>query len=550
MKRLELLMLATTMTALLAAVVVFFSPYAPTVEPMKEIEEIWAIEDAREESSVPLLTCLENNGMRLGYDAQQNTFYCTIGLGNGETWPEIHLTAPGAKGVKLCFVDDYTYDWCDEAVREGYAYQVLAYTEEEFWYTQVVFTGMTVICLETDEAVSLEDQPGRAAISACGSDPIQADARISYRGASSVEGDKKGYKIKFVGNRSGEGIEYDVPGIGMESRLALLPMLTDAMLMQERLCWDLYAAVVQDGAHLRPRKTQYIELFVNDEYAGVYLMINLVDVQKELRLAGESHVREDSVYRSCYVSLERTRITVPDPVAYHKGWGYELHRSTRPGSEFDDLQPYLALRTEQDDEAFARRALEMIDLEQVLRYHLFLQGCCLTDNAYNNMFIWTERTQDGVRYSFYPWDLDQSWGYHYEEDKSYTRWFRFPLADRLINLDAGGARSRLAQLWQSMREDVFTQENIAGLLEQYAIELADSGAMMRNEERWGTGIAAPEGQGILDFAATRFFILDELIAGIAGTEGRIDFLNEDGGETVSIKVIQEEGKETGEEADK
>ncbi len=543
MKRLGLLMLAAAMTAMLVCTVALFSPYSPVVGPVLELEDVWAIEDAREESETPLVTCLENNGVRLGYDAQENTFYCPIGLDNGEVWPELYLTAPGAKDVKLCFVDDYAYDWCNEAVREGYAYQVLAYTEKEFWYTQVVFTGMTIICLETDDAVSFEEQLGRAAISACGSDPIQADARISYRGGGSAGENKKGYKIKFAGNSRGGSIEYDVPGIGMESKLALLPMLLDATLMREKLCWDLYGAVAQDGAVFRPRKTQYIELFVNDEYAGVYLMINQLDVQKELKLGGESHVLEDSIYRSAYTPLEKTRMTVPDPVAYQSGAGYELHRSTRPGHEFDDLQPYLELRTEQDDDVFERRALAMVDLEQMLRYDLFLQGCCLADNVFNNMFIWTEKTRDGIRYSFYPWDLDRSWGFHLEEGRSYTRWFCFPLADRLINLDAGGARSMLAQLWQSLREDIFTQENIAGLLEQYAVELADSGAMMRNEMRWGTGMAYPEGQEILDFASTRFAIVDEIIAEIAGTDEWIDFLVDAGSGSAGVKVFDEADEE-------
>jgi len=122
MKRFLKLRLALGMMLLVgvtAAVVLLASPYAPVVAPCREIEEIWAIEDARQESETPLVTALEMNGMPLGYDAESNTFYCTLGM-EGEEWPEIHLTAPGAKGVSLCFVDDYTYDWRQDAVRDGY----------------------------------------------------------------------------------------------------------------------------------------------------------------------------------------------------------------------------------------------------------------------------------------------------------------------------------------------------------------------------------------------------------------------------------------------
>ena len=107
--RLLLAMLACA--AMLAGVVIYGSPYAPVIGPVAEIEAIWAIEDTRTESEMPLVTALENHGARLGYDAAENTFYCPIGLETGDEWPDIHLTAPGAKNVQLDFVDDYSYDW-------------------------------------------------------------------------------------------------------------------------------------------------------------------------------------------------------------------------------------------------------------------------------------------------------------------------------------------------------------------------------------------------------------------------------------------------------
>ena len=216
--RLKLMAGILAMTALLAGTVLFFSPYAPEVGPMMEIEEIWAIEDAREESDVPLVTALENNGMRLGYDAQENTFYCTLGMGHEEAWPDIHLTAPDAKGVSLCFVDDYGYDWCGDAIRDGVAYQIMAYTEEEFWYTQIVFTGLPLVCLKADEPISLEEQIGYAAVSGYGFSPIQTDAWIRKRGASTLGEPKEGYKVEFAGNSRGGKIEHDVPGIGCNGR--------------------------------------------------------------------------------------------------------------------------------------------------------------------------------------------------------------------------------------------------------------------------------------------------------------------------------------------
>ena len=110
MKRLKLLLGMLVLSAVIVAAVVYGSPYAPVVAPAADIEAIWAIEDTREESWEPLVTALENHGVPLAYDEANNTFYCTLGMGNTDVWPDIHLTAPGAEGVSLTFVDDYTYD--------------------------------------------------------------------------------------------------------------------------------------------------------------------------------------------------------------------------------------------------------------------------------------------------------------------------------------------------------------------------------------------------------------------------------------------------------
>ena len=111
MRKGKLLLTMLALFALLAAGVVLGSPYASVMAPApQDIEEIWAIEDTREESDAPLVTALANHGVPLAYNAETNTFYCTLGLENMDTWPEMHLTAPGAPGVKLMFVDDYTHE--------------------------------------------------------------------------------------------------------------------------------------------------------------------------------------------------------------------------------------------------------------------------------------------------------------------------------------------------------------------------------------------------------------------------------------------------------
>ena len=50
------------------------------------------------------------------------------------------------------------------------------------------------------------------------------------------------------------------------------------------------------------------------------------------------------------------------------------------------------------------------------------------------------------------------------------------------------------------------------LIEQYVHELGDSGAFMRDSERWEKGSFYPDGYEIVDFAGMRFYMMDEWVA--------------------------------------
>ena len=97
MKRLKLLLGMAALACAIGLTVKYGSAYRPVVGPVREIEEIWTIEDEREESEEPLVTRLFCNGIPMAYDAENNVFYGSLGLENGEEWPKIKLTT--AKNV-------------------------------------------------------------------------------------------------------------------------------------------------------------------------------------------------------------------------------------------------------------------------------------------------------------------------------------------------------------------------------------------------------------------------------------------------------------------
>ena len=518
MNRLKLLLLMALMLAVLAGVVVFASPYAQVVGGPVEIEALWAIEDTREESESPLVTALENFGVPLGYDEAENTFYCTLGLENGEEWPELHLTAPDAKCVSICFSDDYTYDFCADAIAEGYSYELMAYNDTHYSYFYIVFTGLPVVSIHTDADITIEESLARFAIGTADSGGLSCESLVRLRGDGSLYGTEKlSYRIAFSNSR--RTAMREVPGMGVLETVNFVAMAFDDTLMHDKLSWDLIGMMTQESEPFRARKTQYVELFINDEYAGVYLMMEPMDYETEIGKASGSALLTDSLYRTTVVDKVRSNAVLPG----HQTWGYELFYSPDANDPFASLDAYIALRDTEDDAEFERLALEHIDLKSALGYCAFLQNAGLVDNVQNNMYIWAHMENGKIRYRFMPWDMDRAWGMNAGGD--YQHWSVFPVADRLLRLDTGDARQVFADVWAEMKACGFNEQTIETLVRGYEHELNDSGAALRNAYRWGTNTA--DGSELLMFFSARTALFEQTLEAMLTTQGPISFLTEE-----------------------
>ena len=546
-----MLLAMAALALVLAGVIACASPYAPATAPAPEdVETIWSIEDAREESDAPLVTALTMNGVPLAYDAAGNTFYCTLGMECGEDWPDIRLTAPGAKGVRLMFVDDYTFDWCADAIREGYAYEAMAYTETAYSYFSVVFTGLPQLCIDTGgQEITTQDAPIRVTAAAYGEEPLDVTARMHLRGASTLLFDKQSYRVEFTRERDGgsKKIEVNVPGFGPANDVALLPCLNDETKMRDRLNWDLWREIAADDEPFGARRTEYVEVFKDNAYHGLYLMVEPVDVKEELALAGDAHLMTDSVYRTAALNFSRDREYYVHP--HRENAGYELYYAPPGAQRFEEkfagLSAYIELTKIEDDGEFAERALEIIDIDSMLRHVLLMQGGGIADNFFNNMYIWAQPSQEGgVTYRFSLWDLDISWGFEKNEiGEEFERWLYFPVADRMLNLDVGGIRRKAYDLWQQMRSSIFSMETLEARLEEYTMLLGESGALMRDAQRWENDMTYPDGYEFITFAAMRWPLIDEAMELLVTTDGPVDFLSQSSYGQKAGAIFPAEGEE-------
>lgn len=510
------------MAALMAGVVAVASPYTPSAHSAPPIETIWEIEDARRESDAPLVTALLNFGAPLAYDRAENTFYCSLGMREGDAWPELSLTAEHPD-VTLCFTDDYEYDSCAQAIAQGYAYEMMAYTDEAYSYFSIVFTGLPIISLQAQDPIGGEDTPVAFAMNAADDGFLAGPARAHLRGDSGlIWSAKHGYRIEFTRDTDGTNkIVRTVPGFMDTDALLLLPMAFDDTLMRDRLSWEMYALLSPGEESFGARMARYCEVFVDEAYAGVYLMLEPMDIEAELAKAGGDALLTDSVYRSAVMTMEKERPMMEDVKC--NGWGYEMFRTADAQEPFRPLDAFFDTWMKTDDPAFVSLAQENMDVESIVRYTLFAQAAGLADNAHNNLFLWAHEQDDGrLIYRYKPWDMDRSWGI--DAGYEYDYWFLISVADRMLALDAGGARQMALDVWNDMKARGFTQKTVEALVAQYTFELNESGAALRNALRWETDNAVVDGSYILAYCAIRFPLLERVCHALAEGDTPYEFL--------------------------
>lgn len=403
------------------------------------------------------------------------------------------------------FVDDYTYDWRSEAVAEGYAYQVLAYTETAFGYFDLVFTGLPIVQLAAEAPITSEDTQVQFTFSVFGETAQSTPARAHLRGDRSLSWKPKGgYKIEFTRGGDSGKVPQHVAGLCETDEIILLPLAIDSTMMRDRLSWDIVSMAFDPDESFGGLPNQYVELFVDGRYEGVYLMMTPYDIGEEMRKEGQETIFRDSLYRVTSLEMEKDRPVLPDPTSPETG--FELFYAPSAAHGFDGLQEYLALMTEKDDAKFTQKALACLDLDSLLRYTLIMQLGCMVDNAGNNLYIWAHSQGGQTRYRFAFWDMDLTWGLYAGDEGD--RWVELPVADRVIALDVGGARSRIGEIWADLQRRGVTEETIDALVTQYVHELGDSGAYARDAQRWKKGGFVPDGYEIVGFASARFEMMN------------------------------------------
>lgn len=449
-------------------------------------------------------------GESLPCDRASGTFFLPVDMETAD-W-ESGSFSSGQKDVKVYLLDNPLEDDKQKAVKEGKGYRLLAVQGDVCREYAVVFTGLPILNIETDQEIRYEEVYGKAQL-------FLADTKEEWvfdslmsghiRGGSSRLNHKKSYKMTlYKQNQTGLGTlrpnKVSLLGMRRDDEWLLYAMYSEDTKVRDKLSLDIWnesgALCIESNGHYGYHM-EYIEVFQNDTYYGLYGLMEPVDY-KQLDLTGEGEAwPEEFLYKQ------------KDPGNFEiKG-----NHSVEDDAHFEVLNTYLAY-LEADDEAFAEHMPELIDVNGALEVWIYLQAVLGMDNIERNIFYPARFENGRYRIYFMPWDMDYSWGNVHDFDAGnrtrfseeiLTMRIAWKLGDRLIALDVDHAREKVAKRWKELRESVYSDEYLKEHVDSYAHWVVESGAFARDQARWESGGHNDDYEGLIKLACDRMRFLDE-----------------------------------------
>ena len=256
----------------------------------------------------------------------------------------------------------------------------------------------------------------------------------------------------------------------------------DRSLMRHKLSYDLFRSWSVKGAERFAIASRFVEVQLNGDYRGAYLLMERVDRSLlGLRPFGSNDVSHACIYkaidhaanfgqpgRAGYEQRE------PDPLT-HPYWRPldEFNRfvSTAPDAKFFDPQTGIESR---------------LDLDNAIDFHLLVLLTSNGDGITKNFILARDGQESGVpsqRFFFVPWDYDGTFGRNWDASPvPPSVWLSNNLFDRLLGQAA--YRARFAARWRQLRERGLSAKSIQGMIEANAQTLGE--APRRNAACWPT----------------------------------------------------------------
>ena len=492
--------LAITSIAVMVLITVFvfnnedFSMFADT-QKLDKIEKVdnRFIEEKVGETTVSKTDLIETDNLFSAYDQEKDLFYIS------------NKSAIVAHSLKTdLYMNDHEL---------GEVNTLLAVKGNEHKVYQFVETGLPILTMESIREEQ-NDTDTLALVKAYDMKNKVSEQMLDYgtRGGSSIIFEKKSYNLKPI-----KDLPIEILGLPANNKYVLDSMYEDEYRMRDVLSWDIcsqFQGEMEDQSFHNCTDMIYVELFIDDEYQGLY---GLQDYNNEYKLGFDR--KDGTIYETTDWDFPGDKTAEPGK----KKWdSVELkYNDLEYSKRWDAMIELVDIMNIEEPSEFTKKANEFFDLDQYMNHYLMLEVIMARDNQWKNTF-YSKATDEPMTIS--PWDLDMTFASKFTGKEPFLYITDYELNESILDfrVDPKYPLQKLfnehesfavdtANRYFELRDSILSKENLTKTIDQYNDLIRDSGAFSRDDERWPNGPKITEGKEefISEFMDKRMEFLDD-----------------------------------------
>lgn len=212
--------------------------------------------------------------------------------------------------------------------------------------------------------------------------------RFSGRGNTSWDAAKKSYAVKLEDAQ-------DILGMGTAKRWVLCANYYDGAYIRNQIGFEIAA---KSGMAFTPEE-RFAELYINDEYAGLYQIMEKIEPGPNRMDIGNNYLLEvDYIERA--VGMPYILLDNEQPVVVH---------APEKNCDLESVQQFFDAFTADFENGNASSAMEKIDVESFAKRFVMEEILQDMDFGYTSQYLYLD-LEKGILYDGPLWDLDNTMG--------------------------------------------------------------------------------------------------------------------------------------------
>lgn len=292
---------------------------------------------------------------------------------------------------------------------------------------------------------------------------------IEHRGNLSLSFPKKSYDLEFWGDTINKtSVDVKFKGLRSDDDWILDGLFNEPLRIRSSLAAKLWLEIHQPSYLESEPKAKsgfdidYVEVFKNDEYIGVYALSEPVDRKLLALKKNEEHLIQGALFKaSSYEGAPEFKKAPKFNNLFPHWGGFEMkYPLVDSRASWETISKFVNLVVNENDEEFASQIHNSIHIDNAIDYFLFVNLLRATDNLGKNYYL--AKYDMDHPYFFVPWDLDGVLGIIQEGKRIPTTndILSNGLFDRLLKLDPDGYRSKLKLRWRGLRNAEFDEQRL------------------------------------------------------------------------------------------